>query len=87
MYARRSTDRRTELQCPNTPPSASGAAAAAQQSGRFGYFWISMRAWGYVGRLPIVQGSAICFLVPAVALFSQDQCHPASSASSHAPGT
>ena len=32
-------------------------------------------------RLPIVQGSAICFLVPAIALFAQDECHSASAAS------
>ena len=34
-------------------------------------------------RLPIVQGSAICFLVPAIALFAQDetQCYQAIAAS------
>jgi len=38
-------------------------------------------------RLPIVQGSAICFLVPAIALFAQDQCHPVpAAAASHVSG-
>ena len=35
-----------------------------------------------VNRLPIVQGSAVCFLVPAIALFAQDHCHPATAVAS-----
>jgi len=36
-------------------------------------------------RLPIVQGSAICFLVPVVALFAQDECRPAPATAASSP--